>query len=194
MMRRFTRLLIALALLSTGYGAAWAYSYAVTGRLVASLNLTQTKATNVAGVNATVSPAVALNLSYTDGTGDGQIDRKWCRTDSIPASGADTFDLRGGLTDEFGTAAVMAEIAAFAIKADTINTNRVIVGGKFPGHWDTMLSDSSSISLMPGYTMAIGGSDSGYIVTANSADTLILRNSAGSTQVLYHVCIAGRSA
>jgi len=194
MRRRLRVLLVAVLLLATGYGAAAAHYYAVTGRLDASLALTQTKATNLAGVNATVSPSVALNLTYVDGTSDGQINAKWCRTDSIPASGADTFDLRGGLTDEFGASVVLAEIEALGIKAASGNTNNVELGGAHTARWNTFLKDSSVVVLKPGYMMVMGGQGAGYAVTANSGDTLVLRNSAGSTQVKYDLCIAGRSS
>ena len=195
MKRRTARLLIVLALLSTGYGVAAAHYYTVIGRLDLGLNLTETVATDLSGVNATVNPSVALNLAYVNGTSDGQINTKWCRTDSIAISGADTFDLRGGLTNEFGTSIAFAEIEALGVKAHSTNTNDVwIGGGGVANRWKAFLVDSAKIAVKPGYAMIVGGAGGGYAVTANTGDTLVLRNSAGGTQVKYDICIAGRSS
>lgn len=188
------RLVLALALFLTGYGAAWAYEYAVIGRLDLGLNLTETVSTNLSGVNASVNPSVALNLAYVSGTSNGQIDTKWCATDSIAASGADTFDLRGGFTNEFGTAVAFAEIEALGLKAYSTNSNNVELGGAHTARWNTFLKDSSVVVLKPGYAMIVGGAGAGYAVTANTGDTLVLRNSAAGSQVKYDICIAGRSS
>lgn len=183
-----------LAAVSGLSGAAYArHEMAVTGRLTAAVSLTETAATNFTGVTGTVTPGITFSQTYTAGTGTGAIDKKWCDRRTIAASGADTLDLAGVLLNEFGTAQTFAKVKAIMVSAATANTNDVWVGGGATNRFNTFLKDSSVVIVRPGYFTAVGGGGTGYVVTAATADKLLVKNSAGTTSVTYDICVAGTS-
>jgi hypothetical protein len=148
----------------------------------------------VPGVKAKVSPSITFSTDYTAGTGAGAIDKKWCDRRTILASGADTLDLAGSLTNEFGATVTFAKVKSLVVKADVGNTNDVWMGGAAANRFNTFLKDSSVVVLRPGYLTLTAGSGTGYTVTAATGDRLLLKNSSSGTGVTYDICIAGTSA
>lgn len=138
-----------------------------------------------------------VRVQLTSGTSAGQSDLLWTDTRTIAASGTDDLDLRGGLTDAFGTAASFAEVTALVVKAAAGNTNNVVVGDDATAPMTSLLGADGTITLRPGAFFAVcaGVADAtGYAVTATTADILQIANSAGSTEVVYDIIIIGRSA
>jgi hypothetical protein len=176
-------------------GAAYAHheAAAVTGSAAANLNLAETFATNLTGVKAKVTPSISFSQGYGAGTGTGAIDKKWCDKRTIAASGADTLDLAGVLTNEFGATVTFAKVKALGVKAATGNTNDVWVGGAAANRFNTFVKDSSVIVVKPGFMQLIAGSGTGYAVTAATGDRLLLKNSSSGTSVTLDICIAGTS-
>ena len=169
---------------------------ALTTDLTLALVATLTKDLDLAN-----DPEYNLNYSQsvqlTSGTGAGQSDLLWTDTRTIAASGTDDLDLRGSLTDAFGTSASFAEITALIIKASATNTNNVVVGDDATAPMTSLLGADGTITLRPGAFFAVvaGVADAtGYAVTATTADILQIANSAGSTEVIYDIIVIGRSA
>ncbi len=148
-----------------------------------------------------VDPSYPLNVSnqvqLSSGTSAGQSDLLFADTRTITASGTDDLDLRGGLTDAFGTASAFAEITALYIKAAAANTNNVVVGDDATAPVISLLGADGTITLRPGafFLVAAGVADAtGYVTTATTADILQIANSGAGTDVIYDIVIIGRSA
>lgn len=190
--RPLSALLAALALMAAGYGYR---AYTVTGSANGSVSLTEQVPTTFGStVRATVTPTFSSNLTYTSGTATNQVDVKLCLHDTIPASGADTFDLAGARTTEFGDTVTFAKIKVVSVKAAATNTNDVWLGGAAANRFDTALKDSSVVAIRPGYMFQLWGPGTGYTVTASTGDKLLFKNSAGSTPVVFDVCLGGTSS
>lgn len=189
--------LLPVSLLTVGIvalsGAAYAHM-AVTGRAAASVSLTETAATNFTGVSGSVAPAITFNQTFAAGTGSGQVDKKWCDRRTIAASGADTLDLAGTLTNEFGVTQTFAKIKILMVAAATANTNDVWMGGGATNRFNTFLKDSSVVVIRPGYAQFLAGPGTGYVVTAATGDKLLMKNSSGTTGVTYDICVGGTSS
>lgn len=183
--------LAVLGLTAAGYAH---HAAAVTGRVTASITLTETAATNFTGVSGSVSPGITYSQAYTSGTGTGAVDKKWCDHRTIAASGADTLDLAGTLTNEFGATITFVKVKALFLSAASGNTNDVWMGGGATNRFNSFLKDSSVVIVRPGYFAAVGGSITGYTVTATTGDKLLIKNSAGTTGVTYDICVAGTSS
>lgn len=188
-------LLLLAAVLAIGglTGAAYARheAMAVTGSAGASLSFAETFATSLS--KAKVAPGVSFGQTYASGTGSGAIDKKWCDRRTIAASGADTLDLAGVLTNEFGAIVTFAKVKDLGVKAATTNTNDVWIGGAAANRFNTFVKDSSVIVVKPGYMQLIAGSGTGYTVTAGTGDRLLLKNSSSGSGVTLDICIAGTS-
>lgn len=194
-MRR--RLFAPLAVLTAALLTAAGYeAFAVTGSANGAVSFNEAVNTSFGTtVRASVTPAFSLNQSFTSGTGSGAVDVKWCENDTIPASGADTLDLSGAaLQTEFATAASFAKVKVVAVKAATTNTNDVWIGGAAGNRFNSFLKDSSVAVVRPGYMLMLWGPGTGYTVTATTGDKLLVKNSGGSTSIVYQLCLAGTSS
>jgi hypothetical protein len=192
-MRR--RLLAPLVLVAAlALGAAGYFTSTVTGSANGSISLTESATTSFTGVKASVTPTFSLNQSFTSGTGSGAIDVKWCIHDTVAASASDTVDLAGSRTNEFGATVTFAKVKVIAVKAATTNTNDVWVGGAAANRFNSFLKDSSVAVVRPGYMLMLWGPGTGYTVTAATADKLLLKNSSGTTPVVFDFCAGGTSS
>jgi hypothetical protein len=186
----FASLALAVAGLT---GAAYAHHVAVTATVSQSVAITETGTTNFPGVSLSVAPAIKFSQTFTSGTGTNALDKKWCDRRTIAASGADTLDLAGVLTNEYGATVTFGHVRVMAFKADSANTNDVWVGGAAANRFNSFLKDSSVIVLHPGYMNTLSGHLGGYPVSAGSADKALVKNSGGTTGVTYEVCFGGTS-
>jgi hypothetical protein len=178
---------LALILAAAGY-----HAFTVTGSANGSVNLTEQVNTSFGStVKASVSPAIALNQSYTTGSGSGAIQVKYCIHDTVAASAADTFDLAGSRANEFGTTQTFATVKVLAVKAASTNTNDVWLGGAAGNRFNTFLKDSSVIVVKPGYMQMVWGPGTGYTVTAATGDKLLAKNSGAGTPVVFDLCVGG---
>lgn len=192
--RLFAGLTLAvLALTGAAYGG-YRSAMAVTGRAAISTSFTETASTNFPTVTLTATPTFNLDVSYVAGTGTNAVDKKWCDRRTIAASGADTLDLAGVQTNEYGAVVTFVKVKSIAVKADSGNTNDVWLGGAAANRFNTFLKDSSVVVVRPGYMVAVAGRLTGYAVTAATGDRLLVKNSSGTTGVTYSICVAGTSS
>lgn len=205
MARKFlglTGLVLAVAAtigLATDHGRASAHlpasAFTVTGSANSSASFTEQVNTSFGTtIKASVSPNFANNLSYTSGTGSGQVDVKYCVQDTTAASGADTVDLAGTLLNEFAVTTTFAKIKVLAVKAAATNSNDVWVGGAATNRWTAFLKDSSVVVIRPGYMINLNGPGTGYTVTATTNEKLLVKNSGAGTPVVWQLCLAGTSS
>jgi hypothetical protein len=133
---------------------------------------------------------------FTDGTGADQANRFWADRRTLAASGSESHDLAGGLTDALGTVLTFAKVRALAVIAAEANTNNVVIGGAASNALASMFGDASDkVVIKPGGAILLVAPDAaGYAVTANSGDLLQVANSGAGTPVTYDIAIYGTSA
>lgn len=142
------------------------------------------------------TPTAPLNLNrqynFQDGVGANQANRIWSDTRTISASGTDTIDLAGSLTDAFGQSLTFARVKAFLVAASPNNMNNVVVGGATNAFASWLGDASDTIVIRPGGLLMLVAPDAtGYVVTGGSADEIRVANSAGGSSVTYDVIVIG---
>lgn len=132
-------------------------------------------------------------FTLTDGTGANQANNVFSDTRTLAASGSESLDLAGVLTNAFGATLTFTKIKAIFIAADSTNTNDVVVGGAATNAFASMFGAATDkIKVKPGGAFAIVAPDvNGFAVTAGTADLLQIANSGGTTGVTYDIIIIG---
>jgi hypothetical protein len=166
---------------------------ALTSRITAQIDATETGTLDLGSKTAKISAAIALALA--NGTGNDQADVIWSDERTIAASANDDLDLAGSLVGAFGNTLTFAKIKAILVIADDANTNNVVIGAaasaQFVGPFGAA---THTIAVRPGGVFLIAIPDTGWTVTATSADLLRIANSAGGTPVTYKLVIVGTSS
>ncbi|MFG1873392.1 hypothetical protein ACGFIV_00965 [Sphaerisporangium sp. NPDC049003] len=168
----------------------------LTSKLVVSLDSTLTSALDLA--QGSVPLRLREVLALADGTGAGRADKIFSDRRTLAASGTESLDLAGGLTDAFGNVITFARIKALLIVAATGNTNNVVVGGAASNGFATPFGDATDkLVLRPGglCLLTTGPADAtAYAVTAATGDLLQVANSGSGTGVTYDIVLIGASA
>jgi hypothetical protein len=143
---------------------------------------------------------VPLNYGKTNrlasGTGANQADLMFSDTRTLAASGSESLDLAGVLTDALGATLTFARVKAIVIAASAGNTNDVVIGGAASNAFVNWVADATDkIKVKPGgmFVLVAPGAV-GYPVTASTGDLLQVANSSSGTSVTYDVVIIGASA
>lgn len=139
-----------------------------------------------------VNERIALSL----GTMAGQADLLFSDTRTIAASGTDSLDLAGVLTDAFGQVMTAVEIVGVLVFAHAGNTNDVVVGGAPSNTWTGFFGDpTDKLKVKPGgFAFIAAPTNPAYPVTAGTGDLLLVANSSSGTSVDYDIVVIGRSA
>jgi len=142
---------------------------------------------------AEVSARAGASLTLTDGAAANQANKFFADTRTIAASGTDTLDLVGTLTDTFGALINFTKIKAIVVVARGANVNDVVIGGAVAnGFVSPFGAATDKVKVKPGGAFAIFAPDvNGYAVTAATADLLQIANSAAGTSVTYDIVIVG---
>ena len=132
--------------------------------------------------------------AWTDGTGAGKYQIAWTDTRTTDGTGED-LDLAGVLKDAFGQTLTFTVLKVIAVSASSSNTQPILIGAG--GHPVAgLFGDTASdiIKVRPGGTITIVAPDAtGYPVTANSADDLMIK--AGATaSVTYSIMVLGEGS
>lgn len=167
---------------------------ALTSRITADLSARATSALDLVTGSAPLSKTVQLDLA--SGTGANQADLVFSDQRTIAASGTDSLDLAGTLTDAFGATVSFARVKAIMITAASGNTNDVLVGGAASNTFLNWVSDATDVVVVkPGGLFLLAAPDAtAYAVTASTGDILQVANSSSGTSVTYDVVIIGASA
>jgi hypothetical protein len=133
-------------------------------------------------------------LDLVTGTSPGQADTVFSGQRTLAASANENLDLNGSLQDVFGAAANFVKVVAIYFRAATANTNNLEIGGAATNGFFPMFGASTDkIKLPPGAGVLLMN-DTGWSVTAATADLLKVANGGSGTPVTYDVFIIGRSA
>jgi hypothetical protein len=134
------------------------------------------------------------DMIFTDGVGNGQANRFYRKTAVIAASGTDTIDLAGALTDEFGVALTFVKIRGLFVEADLTNTNNVNVFAGSNPLVGLLGGTTPTINLKPGEFFQWGAPGAGLTVTPATGDIWTFTNSGAGTSVTYRAIIWGTDA
>jgi hypothetical protein len=136
----------------------------------------------------------ALQLSA--GTGAGKADKLFSDQRTLAASGSESLDLAGVLSDPFGATLTFGHVKWIYIKAAAANTNDVCIGGAASNTFVGPFADATDkVCVKPGgVAIFAAASGAGWAVTASTGDLLKVANSGGTTGVTYDVIIAGTAA
>jgi hypothetical protein len=133
------------------------------------------------------------SLVFTDGSGANQGNKLWTDTRTIAASGTDSLDLNGVLTDAFGAVLSFTKIRGLIVTSDALNVNDVVVGGAGSNGFITWVGAAAhTVKVKPGGLMLIAAPDvNGYGVTAATGDLLLITNGGSGTSVTYTITVFG---
>ena len=144
--------------------------------------------------NAKQRVTISENLQFKPGTANiGQANILFADTRTLAASATENLDLAGVLTNAFGATITAAEIMAIFIRADTGNTNAVLVGpgasNGFLGPWNAA---TDRLRTLPGEWHMLT-CQAGWAVTAGTGDLLFVGNGGAGTAVTYDIVLIGRT-
>lgn len=134
-----------------------------------------------------------VSRSVENGTGAGQANAVYVDDFSIAASGTMDIDLAGALTDALGGALVFTAIKEILVKANSTNTNNVVIGAGTSPFVGGNAAGSQTFAVKPGgfYHVGEGYSAAGWAVGAGASDILRLANSGAGTPVTGTIVIIG---
>jgi hypothetical protein len=140
--------------------------------------------------NAKSDAGLSASLAFANGTGDGQASKEFSDTRTIAGSGTDNLDLSGSLTDSQGVAVVFTAIKAIVISAAAANVGNLTVGaGTNPFLW--AFGDASDVLVLkPGGVIALAVPNTGWPVSAGTADILKIVN-GGVVDNVYSIAVVG---
>lgn len=154
----------------------------IIGALVAGLDLETVKS----------DLAKKFQVSLTDGSGAGQATNWFSDSRVLAASGSESLDLAGVLSNNFGPV-TFTKIKALMVFARADNVNDVVVGPAASNGFTTPFNAAADkVKVKPGGALILIAPDAnGYAVTAGSGDLLSIANGGGGSPVNYDVILIG---
>lgn len=178
---------IAIAVLAIG-PVVPAMAATLVGRITIQADINYSSDLDFQSIKAPLSRSVAI--AFTSGTGSGQASKLFSDQRSLSSGGTENLDLAGSLADAFGTTITFATVKGIIIEAATTNTVDVTFGGAASAQFVGPLgSVTDTIAVRPGGVILLVAPQTGWTVTATTADLLkVLAGAAAST---YNITIIG---
>jgi hypothetical protein len=159
--------------------------------LAVTLSVDLTGSPGVGGAVPYFSKPKAVDIALTDGTGNNQVSKAFSATRSVLTAANDDLDLAGVLLDPFGAQLTFATVKAIIIRSDPANTTNLTVSpGPTNGFVGPFGASTHTVQVRPGGALAFVAPQSGWSVTAGTADIFRVANAAGAT-ALYTIEILG---
>lgn len=136
----------------------------------------------------------ATLFSLLQGTATGLADLMFADTRTLAASANESLDLAGSLVDPLGAVLTFVKIKAIWVKANSANTNSVIVGAGTNPFVGPLGGTTPTVTIPPGGVMLLVHPGAGWTVTASTGDILKFANSSSGTGVTYDLILIGTSA
>ena len=188
-MRRILSVLVVLGLLALPL--AWqvaGQTSVVSSQIQVRLDITDSFLVGLSTVTARFQPDYTQLLAH--GTGANQATTLWQDDRTLGVSTSEDLDLNASLTDAFGNSVTCTKLKALIVKADSANTNNVLVGGVNTTITSIFSDTTDQAIVRPGGLFLFTAPDStGAALTAGSADVLTVGNSGGSTAVDYDILV-----
>ena len=156
-------------------------------------------------VNATQQNTVDLNIvkdvvgeswsmALTNGVGANKAENMFHDKRTIAASGTESLDVSGGISNQFGTSLAFTKIKLIAIRALAANTNDLGIARPAVNGLPFMAAASDKTVRKPGGVfLHTDPSAAGIPVTAGTGDLIEITNEAGGTTVDYEIIIIGET-
>ncbi len=164
--------------------------------MITKLIVTTQITDNSGSQDAPYAPDGAFAKSYseqlTDGTGSGKAQVVFADQRTLVGSAADSLDLAGGLTDQFGATITFTKIKSIMILPAAANAEDLAIGGgsnPFIG-WFADVSDVENVPA--GGCSFHAYHTTGWAVTAATGD--ILEITAGAGGATYDIVIVGEGS
>lgn len=164
----------------------------MTLRVDGSLSFTATDTVTLTGLISQLSLPVQVSetISMLNGSGAGQVNKRFFNRRTITGLSQDDWDLAGGVTDFFNTTFTFAAIKLLYIKAAAANVDALRVGAAPSNAWlGPFQSPSYKLDLLPGTRLFLYEPTAGYPVVAGTGD--ILRIAAPVGNVDYDIVLLG---
>lgn len=167
---------------------AIAGTFAVNFRAVETLDTPENRAGTFAPHRAEIV------YGFTDGTTAGQADLCWSDRRTVAASATDTIDLNGGGLTSLGASVAFVKVTAVIVRNRSTTAGDVLhVGPAAVNGWIGPWVDTSDLNAIdPDGSLSLH-SDTGWTVTAGSADSIRIIETGGANAVEYDIYILGRS-
>lgn len=143
---------------------------------------------------ASTALTLAKSKTFTNGTGNNQINLMWSDQRTLSASATEDLDLAGVLTSVFGATLTFAKIKAIVIHAAAANANNVRVTRPAANGVPLFLAASDGIDILPDGLFVVTAPLAGITVTAATGDLITVTNSGAGTSVTYDIAILGVAA
>ena len=135
----------------------------------------------------------AISHEFTNGTGNNQVNTLWSDERTLATLTTDSLDLAGALTDAFGSTLTFTRIKAILIDIDAPDGTKALrvgpraVANAFQGPWGGVGAEAYSTVHRTFYQVE---PYTGWLVTAGTADLLIINNNTAGS-VTYRIVILG---
>jgi hypothetical protein len=157
-----------------------------------NLDIPWTAKKDVDGVNYSGGKTFNNLIALVEGTSDGQLSKIVQKlAESVDATSANTYDLAGSLTDQFGATITFTKIKLIAV-VNKSTTELLYIGGnaaEIPlfGNVNDKLKIPAGGMALP---LAVSLNASGIAVTGTTGDILTIEN-PGAGAATYDILIAG---
>lgn len=132
--------------------------------------------------------------SWDSGTGTDQTDLVWSDRRTLASSANDVLDIRGGVTDTFGSSVSMAKVCALLMyNRDQTDGEDFRIGADATNGWAGAWLDASDRNRVPAGGLFLWVDPNGQAAAAGSSDELYVENN-GSTSNDYDIFVSGKSA
>jgi hypothetical protein len=132
-------------------------------------------------------------ISYQDGTGAGFANKMHVSTRTLAASASENIDLAGGtITDPQGAVVTFTKIKAIHIRPAASNSGAVVVGGAASNAFVGPFGASThTVAVPPGGILLLVDPNTGWTVTAGTADLLKITNASSTGSATYDIELFG---
>ena len=142
----------------------------------------------------------SADVSLADGVAANQADQEWHDEGSLLADGTTTYDVAGGITDEFGAAVTFARIKAIYFKNTSTTASVLRLGGGTGGDgtnafdtWVTSTAADGSEGVLVragGFILLCAPDATAYVVTGGTIDILLIEEMS-TLAATYELCLIG---
>lgn len=153
-------------------------------------------ATDNGEVRQNFDSTLKIVQALTSGTTDSKADLIFIDQRTIADGANDDLDLAGGVTDAFGAAITFVTVKGIYISSPSTNVAGLQIGGAAGAALTTLFGNTSDfIILKKNGVFMTNSADTGYAVTATTADILRLTHDGTDTSnLVVDVAIWGTSA
>lgn len=169
-------------------------TYSLTGSIALAISLAHTCTQDDGSVASDpISRTISQAFTYNTGATAGGIQQMFHERRTLEASGNYEYDLAGALVDELGQTLTFATIKGIIIHSTSAD-NKVLTVGAGTDELVGWVGDATDVvNIHAGGLFCLLAPNTGYTVTAGSADDLKITNAAGGSST-YDIIIIGCSS